>query len=60
MENYKKVSFVAEKPLESKGWLLDTMFCIENLHKEFFELDDVYGCVDFLKRRHPENNRPPA
>lgn len=56
VENYKKVSFVAEKPLESKGWLLDVMFCIENLHKEFFELDDVYGCANFLKRQHPENN----
>lgn len=32
VENYKKVSFVAEKPLESKGWLLDVMFCIENLY----------------------------
>lgn len=32
VENYKKVSFVAEKLLESKGWLLNVMFCIENLY----------------------------
>ena len=56
VENYKKVSFVAEKPMKSKGWLLDVMFCIENLHKEFFTLDDVYACVDFLQKRHPNNN----
>ena len=31
------------------------MFCVENLHKEFFGLDDVYGCADFLKRQHPDN-----
>ena len=32
------------------------MFIIESLHKEFFGLDDVYGCANFLKRQHPENN----
>lgn len=32
------------------------MFCIENLHKEFFTLDDMYACVDFLQKRHPNNN----
>lgn len=32
------------------------MFCVENLHKEFFVLDDVCGCADFLKRRHPDNS----
>lgn len=56
LENYKKVLFVAKKPMESKGWLLDVMFCVENLNKEFFTLDDVYKYCDFLKKQHPENN----
>lgn len=55
VENYKKVSFVAEKPLESKGWLLDVMSCVDGLHKDFFTLDDVYACADFLQNRHSNN-----
>lgn len=56
LKNYKKVSFIAEKPIESKGWLLDVMFCIENLHKDFFNLNDIYKYGDFLKKQHPDNN----
>ena len=56
VEKYKKVSFVAEKPLESKGWLLDVMFIIESLHKDIFELDDVYKFIDFFRSQHPNNN----
>ena len=56
LENCNKVSFIAEKPMESKKQLLDVMFRVENLHKEFFILDDIYKYCDFLKKQHSENN----
>ena len=32
------------------------MFCIESLHKDIFELDDVYKFIDFFRSQHPNNN----
>jgi len=32
------------------------MFYVKNLHKDFFTLDDVYACADFLQNRHPNNS----
>lgn len=56
LENYQRVVFVSQNPLENKGWLLDIMFCIESLHREFFTLEDLYSYTDFLRKNHPDNN----
>lgn len=42
--------------LDSRGWLLDIMLCIDKLGKKSFSLSDMYNFVNFLKEKHPQNN----
>jgi len=53
---WKKTLFLREeKEISAKGWLLDTMRCIEKLGKQEFTLNEVYAFEDELKKLHPEN-----
>lgn len=55
--NWKKTLFLREeKELVSKGWILDTMNCIDKIGKREFSLDEVYVFEKELKESHPENN----
>ncbi|HBH27151.1 MAG TPA: restriction endonuclease [Rhodospirillaceae bacterium] len=40
---------------EAKGWLADTMHCIQLLGKEEFVLEDLYAFEDILRKKHPRN-----
>ena len=57
LENWQKTLFLREeRELSSKGWLLDTMNCIDRIGKKEFSLDEVYAFEKELKKKHPENN----
>lgn len=57
LENWQKTLFLREeKELASKGWILDTMSCIDKIGKKEFSLDEVYAFEKELKKKHPENN----
>lgn len=42
--------------LESRGWMLDVLSCIEKIAQAEFSLDEVYKFADELSTRHPNNN----
>ncbi|MEI6488637.1 MAG: restriction endonuclease, partial [Bacteroidota bacterium] len=44
------------KSIDSKGWILDIMKCVDSINKRTFSLDDVYMFENDLKLKHPENN----
>lgn len=54
--SFKKTLFLREKSLESKGWILDLMNCIDLIKKDSFSLDDVYKFEAKLKLKYPNNN----
>lgn len=57
LEKWHSSSFLNKtRNLESRGWLLDIMLCIDKLGKRSFSLSDIYNFVDFLKNKHPQNN----
>ena len=56
LENWKKTLFLREeKEISVKGWLLDTMRCVDKLNKKEFVLDDIYKFEKELNILHPEN-----
>jgi type II restriction enzyme len=56
LAEFRKTIFLREqKKLDAKGWLLDTMRCIEKLGKGRFTIEDAYGFEDELHVLHPEN-----
>lgn len=60
LENWNKTKFLRSTGnLETKGWLLDTMRCIDMLWKNTFSLKDIYEFESYLAQLHPENNHIP-
>lgn len=57
LETWKKTTFLRESSnIQTKGWLLDTMRCIDMIGKKEFTIADIYNFTTILKEKHPENN----
>ena len=56
LSEWQKTLFLREeKEISAKGWLLDTMLCIDRLNKKEFMLDEIYKFESELTKLHPEN-----
>lgn len=53
---WKGTDFLKLKKGESKGWILDTMNCIDAIQKDTFSLSEVYSFEKQLKTKYPNNN----
>ena len=51
----QKTLFLRDRSLESRGWLLDVMKCVESLGKREFTLDEVYAFERHLGGLYPGN-----
>lgn len=56
VKNYQKTVFLNTESIDSKGWLLDILQCLERIEKQQFTLNDVYKFEENLKLKHPFNN----
>lgn len=56
ISNYAKTKSLQTKNLDSRGWLLDTLSCIERIKEKDFTLNQVYNFEEELKLKHPDNN----
>lgn len=54
---WRKTAFLSEfASIESRGWTLDVLSCIEKIERTEFSLDDIYKYEGELSKRHPNNN----
>lgn len=54
---FQKTQFLREETNnEARGWLVDILFCIEQLGKPSFTLPELYGFQDWLQQRHSNNH----
>ena len=56
IENYAKTKSLKTTNLDSRGWLLDTLLCVEKIPTKEFTLNQMYAFENELKAKHPENN----
>lgn len=57
VDNWNKTIFLKEnKNLDSRGWILDIILCIERMNKKDFSLNEIYQFENYLKLKHPNNN----
>jgi type II restriction enzyme len=57
LKKWQKTLFLKKiTKVEAKGWVLDTMKCIETLGKKEFTLGDIYMFEETLKKLHPGNS----
>lgn len=52
---WKKMSFLANKKLDFRGWTSDILKVVQK-QNQIFSISDIYKWEKFLKRLHPENN----
>jgi type II restriction enzyme len=55
LEEWQKTLFLRDETLDTRGWLIDVMKCLESLGKREFALDDVYGFERHLGELYPGN-----
>lgn len=56
-KNWQKTAFLrGQKGIETRGWTLDVMKCIEQLNLTSFNLQQLYTYETYLSQRHPENH----
>lgn len=55
-EAFNKTRFLREKSIESKGWTLDIINCIEKIPTKDFTLKEVYNFEKELIIKYPNNN----
>ena len=57
MSDWKRTSFLQEvRSDQAKGWLLETMRCIDRIDKSEFELSDIYQFERSLRVVYPNNS----
>ncbi|MBD3261901.1 MAG: restriction endonuclease [Candidatus Altiarchaeales archaeon] len=54
-KNWRKVSFLKNRKSESRGWITDIMWCIKDLDKNEFRLNELYNYENHLAKLHPQN-----
>jgi len=48
--------FLRNSSVESKGWTLDILKCIDRIQRKEFKLEDIYRFETELQKKHPNNN----
>ncbi|MCF0177762.1 MAG: restriction endonuclease [Bacteroidales bacterium] len=55
-QQYERTLFLKQGNLESRGWILDVLTCIDRIPNVDFTLDQVYAFTKELEAKHPGNN----
>lgn len=56
LQKWISTDFLKSKNLQSRGWILDIMNCIDKIKNDIFTLNEIYAFENHLKIKYPENN----
>ncbi len=54
--NYNRTKTIKTNNIESRGWILDVLNCVERIKSQEFSLNQVYQYESELQLKHPDNN----
>lgn len=60
VENYAHIKSLQTNNLESRGWLLDVLNCVNAIPDTEFSLQDVYAFVEQLQEKYLDNHNVEA
>ena len=60
VEKVNEIRFVSAYNMERRGWMLETLKCIERIPNREFTLKEVYQFVPELEKKYPNNHHIPA
>ena len=55
-ENIKRAFSMKVNDLESRGWLFDVLYCVNNISTAEFTLEQIYQSENVLLEKHPNNH----
>jgi type II restriction enzyme len=55
LTQWQRTLFLRDQRLEARGWLMETMRCVEDIGRSEFSLDDVYAFEQRLSDLYPNN-----
>lgn len=54
-EKWLSTAFLRSKSLDSRGWILDILNCIDKIQSAIFSLEEIYAFENQLKLKYPNN-----
>jgi type II restriction enzyme len=60
IEEYNRVKCLQLDNIESRGWLMDTLFCLNQIEERTFTLRQMYEFEPYLQAKHPDNRNVQA
>lgn len=55
-QQYQRTLFLKHGDLDSRGWLLDVLGCVDRIPTTSFTIDQVYAFTNELQAKHPDNH----
>ncbi|MFI3266235.1 MAG: DpnI domain-containing protein [Rikenellaceae bacterium] len=55
-QNYLRTQSLITNNIDSRGWMLDVLACVERVPTRSFCLNDIYNFENELQLKHPSNN----
>jgi hypothetical protein len=55
LTEWQRTLFLRNQSLETRGWLIEVMKCVESIGKPEFQLEDVYAFEKHLSQLYPDN-----
>lgn len=55
VKRYERLKGLYTSRIETRGWLLDVLSCVNEIDRQEFTLRDVYQFVDVLQEKHEQN-----
>lgn len=55
LAQWKRTLFLRRQSLETRGWLLEVMRCVDSIGRREFTLEEVYGYEKHLGQLYPDN-----
>lgn len=55
IDQVKKTEFISQYKIETRGWILDILNCIQQIDGKNFNLEQMYQFEDQLAIKHPQN-----
>lgn len=56
IDDYQRLEGLRTTNLESRGWIMDVLSCVDHIGSNEFTLDQVYAFAPVLQKKHPQNN----
>ena len=56
VDQYQRMLSLQTSKIDSRGWLMDVLKCVERIPNADFGTDDIYSFADELQLKHPDNN----